>query len=191
MKNKRQNIYYFKEVQLFANSPVKWIYPLIFLLSVGPLVYGLYQQLVVGIPWGNHPGSNEELVMIFAFVFVFIVLLGLAFFKSRLEVTIDSEGIHYRFPVFVRKWRILKKDQIIRYEVRKYAPFLEYGGYGPKTRRHGYRRIKNGIAYNVSGKTGLQLYFANGKKMLIGTQRPAAIERAMRRLMEGEQQVDE
>jgi len=191
MENKKGNKVYFREVQSFANSPIKWIYPLIFLASVGPLAYGMYRQLVLGKPWGDNPGSDSSLVVIFLSLLVFMVLLGIFFFKSRLEVTIDAEGIHYRFPLFIRKWRTLKKESIAQYEVRKYSPLLEYGGYGWRTKLNGLKRKNRGIAYNVSGKIGLQLYFTNGTKMLIGTQRPAAVERAMKKLMEENGQGDD
>jgi hypothetical protein len=183
MENRKRKMIYFSEEQRFSGSPMKWIYPLIFLVSVGPLAYGVYQQLVLGKPWGDNPGSDTSLLVIFLSIFAFMALLGVFFFRSRLETTIDAEGIHYRFPLLIRKWRTIKKESIVRYEVRKYSPLLEYGGWGYRSIR-GYRRRKNGIAYNVKGKIGLQLYFANGTKMLIGTQRPTAVERAMKKLME-------
>ena len=55
---------------------------------------------------------------------------------------------------------------------------MEYGGYGM---RSGSR--KYGKAYNVSGKTGLQLYLSNGKKLLIGTQNPRQAQKAMEAMM--------
>ncbi|GMT45459.1 MAG: hypothetical protein IEMM0006_1291 [bacterium] len=183
MGNERHNKIYFSEVQPFTESPVKWIYPIIFLASVAPLAYGKYQQLILAKPLGDNPASNEGLLWIFAFVFLFLVLLGIFFWKSKLEVTIDGEGIQYRFPVFIRKWRNIKKGSIARYEVRKYSPLLEYGGWGYRSMQSPRSR-RNGIAYNVSGKIGLQLYFTNGRKMLLGTRRPAAMERAMKKLMD-------
>jgi chaperone required for assembly of F1-ATPase len=35
----------------------------------------------------------------------------------------------------------------------------------------------------MKGNTGLQLYLVDGKKMLVGTQRPDAIKRAMEKMM--------
>ena len=182
MERKNQNKVYFQEIQSFGNSPVKWIFPLIFLVSVGPLAYGVYQQLVLGKPWGDEPSTDTGLVSVFVFVLLLMGGLWIAFSKSRLETRIDNEGIHYRFPVFVPRWRTVKKEQIVRYEVRRYSPLKEYGGWGY---RHSpsLLRGKRSVAYNVSGKIGLQLWLAGGKKMLLGTQRPAAIGRAMKILM--------
>ena len=190
MESKKQYKPYFREEQRFSNGPIKWIFPVIFLISVGPLAYGLYQQLVLGKPWGDHPSSNEGLILTFVFVFLLMTGLWIAFSLSKLQVTIDAEGIHYRFPLFIRKWRTIKKEQIARYEVRKYSPILEYGGWGYR-RRPRMRARRNGIALNVSGKIGLQLYFADGRKMLIGTRRPDAINRAMKKLMEENDRDDD
>jgi len=48
--------------------------------------------------------------------------------------------------------------------VRKYKPLLEYGGYG-------IRGFGNNRALNISGNTGLQLVFKDGRKLLIGTKK--------------------
>ena len=48
------------------------------------------------------------------------------------------------------------------------------------------RRRKYGMSYTVSGNIGLQIYFKNGKKLLIGTQRKQALEYAMEKLMQKE-----
>ncbi len=190
MEKRKQNKIFFSEEQRFSESPMKWALPAIFMVSVGPLAYGMYQQFVLGKPWGDNPTSNLVLMLIFGFVAVFIGVLWIAFLKSRLEVTVDAEGIHYRFPLFIRKIRSIEKEQIARYEVRKYSPLMEYGGWGYK-KPQGYYRRKNGIAVNVKGNIGLQLYLANGKKILIGTQRPEAMKRAMKRLMDENEQLDD
>ena len=189
MKEKQQNKVLFREEQRFFNGLMKWIFPGIFLVSVGPLAYGVYQQLLLGKPWGNDPSSDQGLVLTFVFVFILMVGLGLVFAKSKLEVTIDSQGIHYRFPLFIRKWQTLKKEQIVRYEVRKYSPLWEYGGWGYRHRPR-IRARRSGVALSVSGNIGLQLYLFDDRKLLIGTQRPDAINRAMKKLMEGEDQRD-
>jgi len=190
MEKRKQNKIFFSEEQRFSDSPVKWMLLSVFLASVGPLAYGMYQQLILGKPWGDNPTSNLVLMLIFGFVAVFMVVLWIVFLKSRLEVTIDAEGIHYRFPPFIRKIRSIEKEQIARYEVRKYSPLIEYGGWGYK-KPQGYYWRKNGIAVNVKGNVGLQLYLADGGKILIGTQRPEAIKRVMRKFMDKNELSDD
>jgi len=50
--------------------------------------------------------------------------------------------------------------------LRGYSPISEYGGWGMR-----YSLSGKGRALNVSGRTGVQLVFKDGKKLLIGTQK--------------------
>jgi hypothetical protein len=73
---------------------------------------------------------------------------------------------------------------IEKYEFRTYNAHREFGGHGIK------RKFRRGAAYTVSGKEGLQLFFTDGKKLLIGTQRKLAFEYAMKKLMDVESKGD-
>ncbi len=177
---------YFREKQYFTNSPVMWIFYAVFLVIVAILLFGMYQQLVLGKPWGVKSMSNSNLIYTFVFVVLFMGALVVLFSRVKLLVIIDSEGIHYRFPFFVLREKLILHDSISHWEIRKYRALLEYGGWG-------YRKGINidlpifrktwGVAFIVKGNVGLQLYFTNGQKLLIGTQRPEAIKRAMDKLM--------
>ena len=89
--------------------------------------------------------------------------------------------MYFQFKPFHLKEKHIKPDDINSFEVRKYKPIAEYGGWGI---RAGGR--KAGRAYNVSGNMGLQLYLKNNKKILIGTQKPGEIRKAMEAMMGGE-----
>ena len=99
-------------------------------------------------------------------------------FKLKLITRIRQEGIYYRFYPFHLKEKHIPTEEILSYEVRQYKPITEYGGWGI---RNGGK--KYGKAFNVSGNMGLQLYLKNGKKLLIGTGKPAEIGKAMEALM--------
>jgi hypothetical protein len=62
--------------------------------------------------------------------------------------------------------------QIKKYEARTYSPLGEYGGWGI---RYGFE----GKAYNVSGNRGVQLELVNGKRLLIGSQSPEELVKAI------------
>jgi len=138
-------------------------------------IYALYQQTVRGIQVGDSPAPNGVLVIVF--VFLCIMLWG--YFSLKLEVWIDQDGIHYRFFPLISKKRLISKVEIQRFEIRKYKPIIEYGGWGV---RRGFGR-KWQRAYNVSGNIGLQLYLTNGKKVLFGTQKSQAIMYATEEMM--------
>jgi hypothetical protein len=165
----------FKEEQQFR----QWWWIVLILGSTVPImvmnVYALYQQIIRGIPVGNSPAPNGMLIGIF----VFLCLTLWVYFTLKLEVWIDQEGIHYRFFPLIIKNKLISKVQIQRFEIRKYNPIIDYGGWGV---RRGFGR-KWQRAYNVSGNIGLQLYLTNGKKVLFGTQRSQAIMYAMEEMM--------
>lgn len=165
----------FKEEQQFR----QWWWIVLILGTTIPAmvmcVYALYQQVVRGIQVGDSPAPNG--VMILGFIFLCIMLWG--YFKLKLEVWIDADGIHYRFFPLIIKNKLISKEQIQRFEIRKYNPILDYGGWGV---RRGFGR-KWQRAYNVSGNMGLQLYLTDGKKVLFGTQRSQAIFYAMEEMM--------
>lgn len=83
----------------------------------------------------------------------------------KLYTRIDSMGVHYRMKPFHFKEQTIPWEEIDQIHVRKYSPILEYGGWGM---RYG----RNGKAFNVRGNYGIQIVKKNGKKVLIGTQRP-------------------
>ncbi len=58
-----------------------------------------------------------------------------------------------------------------------YSPITEYGGWGIRWSPH------RGWAYNVGGSKGVQLGRANGKRILIGSQRADELAQVMRERM--------
>jgi hypothetical protein len=163
----------FKEEQQFR----QWWWIVLILGATIPAmvmnIYALYQQTVRGIQVGDSPAPN--VVLIGGLVFLCAVLW--VYFSLKLEVWIDQDGIHYRFFPLIRKNKLISKAEIERFEIRKYSPIIDYGGWGAK------RSFKWGRAYNVSGNIGLQLYLTSGKKVLFGTQRSQAMLYAMDEMM--------
>ncbi len=172
----KRHLKYFEEEQKLDVWWLKIFIIALLLVSLGPLYYGLITQLSLGEPWGNKPMSDMGIVI--TAVVITMVMAGVIFlmFFSKLSTFVRGDGIHVSFFPFFRE-KIFSHDKIKSYEVRKYKPIVEYGGYGL---RHSMR---NGKAYNMSGNIGLQLYFNDGKKLLIGTKRPEAFKRAMDKLM--------
>jgi hypothetical protein len=169
---------YFKEEQHFSN-PWFWAFLIVvFTVSLTPICVALYSELVLGKPFGENPSSVESMLIMFGvlgIVYFFVILL---FRKMKLITEVRGDGIYYRFPPFILKNRKFGKAEIERFEIRKYKPITEYGGWGI---RYGWG--KWGRALSVWGKTGLQLYLSDGKKVLFGTQRPDSLLRAMNKMM--------
>jgi hypothetical protein len=139
------------------------------LLSVLPIAYEMYQQATdTGSPFADE-SLNISVLVILA---IFIALLSLLY-ASRLESRIGSDGLNYRFYPFMIKFRRIAPEEITSWQVRKYSPLKEYGGWGIRY------STSRGWAYNVSGNMGLQLELVNGKRILFGTQKPEEISQAM------------
>lgn len=156
----------FTEVQRF-NRWWAW-------LAVGLLnclfIFAIFQQMVLGKPFGTKPAPD------FVLFFVEIFLLFLFFFllSLKLKTRINDEGIFYRFyPFQFKESEIMWHDLKDAY-MREYNSFHEYGGWGIR-----YGSLHTGRAINTSSSCniGLQLQFNDGKLLLIGTRRPTEISK--------------
>jgi hypothetical protein len=170
---------YFSEEQKFDQW---WIKLFIFgatIAAVGPMYYGTIQQLSAGKPWGDNPMSDSGLIIMDLVTTVIMVGVIYLVFSAKLITTIKQDGIYIRYKPFLYKDRFIPVEDIEKFEVRKYNPVREYGGWGVK---HG--KFGRGRAYNVKGNRGLQLWLKGDKKLLIGTQRSEAVKRAMNKMMD-------
>jgi hypothetical protein len=162
----------FKEEQRFR---LWWMW-LILGSTLLAIVIPLANELQ-GQSWGTSSGDFSLLILYGSVAVLFIVAVLIVLLLSRLKTKITYDGIFITFPPLKRKSYKVKIQEIERFEIRTYGARREYGGYGFRSRR------TSGQAYTISGNTGLQLYFKNGKKLLIGTQKKQAIEFAMCKIM--------
>lgn len=170
---------YFKEEQHFSN-PGFWVFLIIVItLSFSPLVIQLYNQIVLEKPPGENASSSTTLMIILFVLAIVYVAVVIMFKKMRLITVVRDDALYYRYPPFILKDKHISKNLIKRFEIRNYKPIREYGGWGIRSTSG-----SAGKAYNVKGKTGLQLYLTNGKKVLFGTQRGDALNRAMNKMMQ-------
>lgn len=172
---------YFKEEQHFSN-PWFWVFLIVvFTIALAPTVVAIYGGLVLEKPYGETPSSLTTLFILLSVLVVIYILVILLFRKMRLIVEIRDEGVCYRYPPFISKERLFAREEINKYEIRKYKPIMEYSGWGIR-----YSWGKSGRALTVKGRMGLQLFLTDGKKVLFGTQRGDALLRAMNKMMKGE-----
>ena len=159
---------YFKEEQKFNQW---WIWLLI-AVCCGIWIWQFVQQIIMGKPFGNNPMSDLGVIL----TGIFPILVLLLFRLLKLETLIDEEGIKCRFMPFQRKYKTFLPLDIAKYEVKKYNPLMEYGGWG-------IRYGRKGTAYNVRGNMGLYLELKNKKNFLIGTQTPDSLRYAMEKMI--------
>ncbi|MDH3269550.1 MAG: DUF6141 family protein [Ignavibacteria bacterium] len=170
-KNKFSEIY-FKEEQRFRQV---WLWAIVLLTCAIPWV-GMIIQIILGQKVGNNPAPDVLIILIWL---VFGVGFPVFFYSLKLITEVRKDGIHFRFFPFHRKFKIYSYDEIDSYSVREYKPIREFGGWGI---RYGL----GGKAYNVYGNNGIQLILKNKKKLLIGTQKPEELYRAISNTFPGE-----
>lgn len=119
------------------------------------------QLLIVMIPLILTGQEWWTIAIAFLAMVLSMVLLG----TLKMNTWMDEEGVHYKMKLFHWSVRTIPWDEIDQIHVREYSPIMEYGGWGIK---YG----KSGWAYNVRGNHGIQILKKDGKRILLGTQRP-------------------
>lgn len=165
---------HFRESQKFNQV---WLWVVLLSLSGGVIAgigYSLYQQLHLGYQLGL---SDNLLILTSVLVLLLVAAVNWLILSGKLEVEINSKEIRYRFFPFVWNWKTINEKEIEKYEVKKYNPIMEYGGWG-------YRwKPRHGKALSVKGNEGLLLTLRNGKTLLLGTQKPDEANQAMKKLL--------
>lgn len=130
--------------------------------------YGVYRQIIQERPFGSNPMPDTGLLIFF------LITVGVCvfFWWIRLRTSISNEYIHIHYAPLVNK-KIFWRD-VTQAEIVTYSPLIGYG-----------LRIWTpyGTVYNVKGRKGLFMILKNGKKVMIGTQRPREIEEVVRKVM--------
>lgn len=165
-----ENKILFFEKQKFT----QWWLWLILIVVNGGLVVAIITQYLKK----NYDVENPITLSGFIIVLSVVLLLTLLFCLFKLETKIQEDGIAVRFFPFHLKFKHFPWDDLSKCYVRKYAPLMEYGGWGLR-----YGLSNSGVAYNVKGNKGLQLLLTSkNKKILIGTQNPEKIAQVLRDL---------
>ena len=158
----------FREVQRFRQW---WLW---LVVAIGPLTvwYSTYRRFVLGERTGTRQLSDNPQLLLWVLIGIGLPLL---YYSARLVTEVRSDGLYLRFFPF--HWSFLRfpVDSIKHSEARTYSPIGEYGGWGI---RYGW----NGKAYNVSGNQGIQFELHNGKRFLVGSQRPLEFLAALQSL---------
>ncbi|TMT86993.1 hypothetical protein E2L06_10440 [Haloterrigena sp. H1] len=98
-------------------------------------------------------------------------------YNLRLQTEVRADGIYFKMWPLHWSFRRIAWSEIERYEPRQYRPLREFGGWG-------IRWAPGKLAYNVSGNRGVWIDRANGRAVLIGSQRPEDFVRAIEEVSE-------
>jgi len=144
----------FTEVQKFNQRWVNAILYLFLFISLSVTLIAIIKEL-------SFLAFTPLLIMTGVFVL---------FKVMSLTVSIDENGIAYRFKPFHRRNQVINKSDIKEASLVRYNPILEYGGWGIRY------NFKRGKAFSTRGNYGLQIKLNNGKSILIGTQKPEELQ---------------
>ncbi len=149
----------FEEKQKFGKI---FLWLLSFFVMGIPL-YGIILQIFLKTPFGNNPMSDVGLI-----VFALGMLAFCGFFWSMsLNTKIDAKAISVRYVPFFNKqfkWEDIDKAEIIKYR---------FVGFGIRL------SFKYGTVFNIKGHQGMALHLKDGKKYLIGTQKPGELQKTI------------
>ena len=155
----------FRETQYFRQL---WLWALVLFISLISL-YGAFQQLILGKPFGNNPSPDSVMVVL---AVIFGIILPLFMYKTNLTTEVRENGLYFRYFPFHLSFHRIANEEIRGFEACTYNPIRDYGGWG-------IRFGKKGKAYNVSGNRGVQLELSKGKPVLLGSQRPEELVEAL------------
>lgn len=164
-----EQIALFHEEQRFT----QWWVWLIILVGVSPAWYIWWRHLLVRRTSGADAVADWVVWLVWLGVGVVLPVL---FASMRLVTQVRYDGVYIRFVPFHWRWVKIPAERIQEAHARTYNALLEYGGWGI---RYGAR----GKAYNVSGNRGVELQFADGRTLLIGSQRAEELEKAIQTIL--------
>ncbi len=150
----------------------QWWVQLINLGLLAMLLYFWYNWWVLGVgvdKVGPDDVGGQLLVSL-----LLIASFGIIYI-FQLHTKINDHGIHYRFFPFHTRFKSIPWKDMEKCYTRTYRPLTEYGGWGYKF------GVSGGKAFNIKGNQGIQIQFKNGKKLLIGTQRPKDMQAVINR----------
>jgi len=159
-----------------AQRPRHW-YFWVFLVFLILLTWAMaIFQLLLGVPVGNNPASDLEMVVIF-------ILAGIAFpiflLMTELAVEVRAEGLYVRFRPFHLRFVQIRLDDVVDVRIVDFSPFADFGGWG-------IRYGNNAKAYTINGNRGVRLSYIDGHDLIIGSVRPQELESAIRSIWRAE-----
>ena len=103
---------------------------------------------------------------------VVVGAVAMLLYSLRLETEVRADGIYLKMWPLHRSARRIPWSEIERYESTQYRPLQEFGGWG-------IRWTPGKLAYNVSGDRGIRIERTTGRVVLVGSQCPEELVRAI------------
>lgn len=161
----------FKETQKFTQW---WLWLIILAPIILTLIKGIITRLYVFGGYAVAETSNSNMIWITTRVtlgellpYLFYLLTVLFLVLIKLKVVVNDKEIKIRHLLFFKK--VIGLNDIVNQQTTNYG----FVGYGIRKTK------KYGTVYNVKGKEGVSIILNNGKKYLIGSQKPEQLLKSL------------
>lgn len=163
----------FSETQRIGN----WIYILlgVDLMMVSGILYSDFKK-------GNT--STNELWLSIGLIILLNALIVLFIRMSALQTKVDKQGIHYKYPPFCIKWKVIPFEKISDFQIQNYSSM-----------NHGYSVGK----WNLFSKTDritamgtdkvIKIDYNSKKPILISSQKASEFYNAIKKFKSREDQL--
>jgi len=146
-------------------------------LAVGAIAVlswaGFVQQILLGRPYGTHPGPDWSVWLIWL---GFGIAFPILFWFLRLSVEVSPQALYIHYLPLLR--RRIPLSEIVSVRARSYNPVLEYGGWGIR----GWWRGRT--IYSVRGTQCVEIELQSGRIVAIGSQRADELAAAVQQRQE-------
>ena len=167
----------FQEVQRFRN-PVLWtIFLGGFVVVVVFCGYGACLKPLSLTLWAEMPRALKIQIITAGLAVVFFSGLMGALLQAKLITQVSPDGLFIRWYPLHFSMKKIPLENVERVEALTYHPVKAYGGWG-------LRRGGGGRVYNIHGDRGVKIYYVNGGHILIGSQKPDELARAIESIIE-------
>lgn len=170
---------YFREEQNLSDLKLWFILMALSAAISGGIFFALYMQLKLQQPVADKL-TDTQLIIGGVSILLITALVDWLILSSKIEVEVRSGDLRYRFKPFIMTWQIVKSKQIQDYHIKEITSIRETGGLGYRIRPGGVK------ALSAKGNMYMELSYNKGKKLLLGTQKPAELQRVMEKLMKKE-----
>ena len=120
-------------------------------------------------PWIGWHGRAAKILVAGGVVLPPALVLG----ALRMVTLVTPAELRISFGFLPTYKRVVALDAINHIEVVQYHPIRDYGGWGLRFSRDGER------IYNARGSRGVRIQLRDGSRLLIGSQRPEELARAL------------
>ncbi|MBN2723239.1 MAG: hypothetical protein JXR95_04115 [Deltaproteobacteria bacterium] len=150
-----------------------WKYFTCLLISIPVIVF---TYIVLNRYDGNFITGWKTTDIILWLVTVFFAS-GIVFlvFITKLQIELTSSVLSFKYVPLMLKWKYREVENIHKWEIIKFRPVVQYGGWGMRLGR-------DHIAYIMRGNAGIFFIFKNKEKLMIGTKNPELFSSKLREI---------